>query len=117
MKRILALVLTMLMVLSLFVACGNSNPTTGNNGTTAPVVTNPTTVPSTTVPPTTAPSDPWDEYKVITVAEAIAICQQTGETETTEKYYIRATVVEIWNDVYGNLNVSDETGTIKIYGS
>ena len=117
MKRILALVLTMLMVLSLFVACGNSNPTTGNNGTTAPIVTNPTTVPSTTVPPTTAPSDPWDEYKVITVAEAIAICQQTGETETTEKYYIRATVVEIWNDVYGNLNVSDETGTIKIYGS
>lgn len=117
MKRILALILILVTVLSLFAACGkDTEPTTGNNATTAPEATNPTT----TVPPTTAPvdpADPWDAYEAITVAEAIAICQKTGETETTEKYYIRATVVEIWNDVYGNLNVSDETGTIKIYGS
>ena len=120
MKRFAALALTLVIVLSLFAGCVKDNdPTTGNNatnGTTKPGVTTPTTtVPSTTAP--IEPTDPWDEYETITVAEAIAICQQTGETETTEKYYIRATVAEIWNDIYGNLNVSDETGTIKIYGS
>ena len=113
MKRFLALALTLVTVLGLFAACGqNTDPTT-----TAPVVTPTTTVPSTTVPSTTAPADPWADYDCLTVAEAIAICQQTGETQTAEKYYIRATVDEIWNDQYGNMNVSDSTGTIKIYGS
>ena len=113
MKHFLALALTLVTVLGLFAACGqNTDPTT-----TAPVVTPTTTVPSTTVPSTTAPADPWADYDCLTVAEAIAICQQTGETQTAEKYYIRATVDEIWNDQYGNMNVSDSTGTIKIYGS
>ena len=123
MKRIITLFLTLVLALSLLAGCvQDSNPTTGNNatnGTTQPGVTDPA-VTEPTVPPTTVPvdpADPWDDYNIITVAEAIAICQQTGETETTEKYYIRATVVEVWNDIYGNLNVSDETGTIKIYGS
>lgn len=115
MKRFLALALVLVSVLSLLAACAEQpDPTTG---TTGAVVNPTTTVPPTTVPPTTAPSDPWADYACITIAEAIAICEQTGTTQTTEKYYIRATVSEIWNETYGNMNITDETGTIKIYGS
>lgn len=117
MKRILVLALALVIVMSLFAACGQQNETTNgavvNPTTTAPSVT----VPSTTVPPTTGPVDPWGEYEIITIAEAIAICEQTGTDQTAEKYYVRGTVVEIWNETYGNMNISDETGTIKIYGS
>lgn len=111
MKRIIALLLALTTVLCLFAACGK-DPSAPTETT---VITD--TVPTTTVPPTTAPADPWADYDCLTIAEAIAICQQTGTTQTTEKYYIRGTVDEIWNDTYGNLNISDETGTIKIYGS
>lgn len=115
MKRVLALTLTLVTVLSLFAACGKQpGPTTG---TTGAVVNPTTTVPPTTVPPTTAPSDPWDDYECITIVEAIAICEQTGTTQTSEKYYIRGTVDEIWNETYGNMNITDEAGTLKIYGS
>ncbi len=118
MKRFLALALTLVIVLSLFAACSKQPGTTsGTNGTTGAVVNPTTTTPSTTVPPTTAPTDPWEDYACITIAEAIAICEQTGTTQTTEKYYIRATVSEIWNETYGNMNITDETGTLKIYGS
>ncbi len=115
MKRVLSLVLTLILVLSLFAAC-SEQPGSTNGATTPSTSTTPSTPTEPSVPPT-EPVDPWAEYDVITVAEAIAICNQTGETQTTEKYYIRATVSEIWNDIYGNLNVTDETGTIKIYGS
>lgn len=111
MKQIIALMLVLVTVLCLFVGCDNE-PTAPAETT---VVQGP--APTTTVPPTTAPVDPWAEYECLTIAQAIAICEQTGTTETTEKYYIRGTVVEIWNDTYGNMNISDETGTIKIYGS
>lgn len=116
MKRILALTLVLVTVLGLFAACtADPKPSTDTNspsGTTGAVVP-----PTTTVPPTTVPADPWADYACITIAEAIAICQQTGTTQTTEKYYIRGTVDEIWNETYGNMNISDDTGTIKIYGS
>ena len=112
-KKLVALLLVMIMLLS-FVACGE-NPT---NPTTPSTPTNPTN-PTDPTDPTdpTNPADPWAAYECITIAEAIAICQQTGETQTTEKYYIRGTVTEIWNDMYGNLNITDGTDTIKIYGS
>lgn len=109
MKRMLALALTLMFALGLLTGCDEILETTG--------IPDGTIQSTTTVPPTTAPVDPWAEYNCITIAEAIAICQQTGTTQTTEKYYIRGTVDEIWNDTYGNLNISDETGTIKIYGS
>lgn len=116
MKRILALTLSLVMVLGLFVACANENPTTGNTEpfgtTTTPVVT-----PTTTVPSTTAPSDPWAEYEIITIAEAIAICEQTGTTETTEKYYVRGTITEISNEKYGNMTITDGTDSLFIYGT
>lgn len=110
MKRILAMVLTVAMVLCLLAACGNqpadSTPSTGTVVTT-----------TTTVPTTTAPADPWAEYDCITIAEAIEICQQAGTTETAEKYYIRGTITEISNEKYGNMTVSDGTDSLFIYGT
>lgn len=110
MKRILAMVLTVAMVLCLLAACGNqpadSTPSTGTVVTT-----------TTTVPTTTAPADPWAEYACITIAEAIEICQQAGTTETAEKYYIRGTITEISNEKYGNMTVTDGTDSLFIYGT
>ena len=117
MKRLSALALTVLMVLSLLAGCvTNPQPTTGKpttGATLAPTVNNPTT----TVPPTTAPADPWESYDCLTLAEAIAICQQTGTTETTDKYYVRGTITEISNEKYGNMTISDGTDSLFIYGT
>ena len=44
---------------------------------------------------------------VITCAEALAICQETGETSTTESYTIRGYVTNIasaWSDQYNNIS-------------
>ena len=115
MKRILALTLVLVAVLSLFAGC--TKPNTESNPSNPSKPTGNSVPPTSSIPAGTDPVDPWDEYEIITIAEAIAICQQTGETQTTEKYYVRGTVAEIWNDMYGNLNITDETGTLKIYGS
>ena len=53
----------------------------------------------------------------ITIAEAIAICNQAGETPTTERYYIKGIVKSILNPAYGQMVVKDETGEIEVYGS
>ena len=52
---------------------------------------------------------------VITCAEAVAICEQTGETSTTDKYTIRGYVTEIkeaYNSQFGNATywMADEKG-------
>lgn len=52
----------------------------------------------------------------LTIAEAIEICQKTGESSTWENYYITGTVTEITSDYYGNMYISDDTGTIFVYG-
>lgn len=121
MKKIILLLLVLSMVTGLFAACGKGDDTTGSTQSTSGNTTSSTqgssTTESTQGTEGTEPEDPWAEYEVITIAEAIAICEQTGETQTTDKYYIRGTVTEVWNETYGNLNISDETGTIKIYGS
>ena len=52
---------------------------------------------------------------VITCAEAVAICEQTGENSTTDKYTIRGYVTEVkeaYNSQYGNATywMADEKG-------
>lgn len=54
--------------------------------------------------------------KVLTVAEAIEVCKQTGETATTVKYTITGKVTEVQNTTYGNFVIQDATGSILIYG-
>ncbi len=57
-----------------------------------------------------------DEYEVITVAKALELCGEPGNI-TTERYYIRVVVDSVLNANYGEMNVSDETGTIYVYGA
>ena len=59
---------------------------------------------------------PDDEYETITVSEALALCGEEGNI-TTERYYIRATVDKITNGIYGEMTISDETGSIYVYGT
>ncbi len=55
--------------------------------------------------------------KPITIAEAIAICNQVGENTTVERYYIKATVKSVTNAEYGAMIIEDATGTLSVYGS
>ena len=54
--------------------------------------------------------------KVLTIAEAIAICQANTDP-TTERYLIRATVKQITNNSYGEMWIVDETGELYVYGA
>ena len=44
------------------------------------------------------------------------LCGEEGNV-TTERYYIRATVVSIVNAAYGQMIIADETGEISVYGT
>ncbi len=52
----------------------------------------------------------------ITIAEAIEIAK-ANPAGTTQRYYIRATVVTISNPAYGEMTIQDETGEIYVYGT
>ena len=142
MKKIIALLLTAVMVLSLFAGCKQEepDPTDGSapTGTTgAPTnpsspsdpadpsdPTNPSdpSVPSDPSNPSvpsdpTDPSQPGTEARYITIAEAMELCENYVDAPSTERFYIRATIVSIDNPTYGQMTISDETGTIMVYGS
>ena len=55
---------------------------------------------------------------VLTIAEALALAAklESGK-ETTQRYYITATVDSITNAAYGEMSISDGTGTISVYNS
>lgn len=50
----------------------------------------------------------------ITIAQAKALCT---ETESTQRYRIRATVKSIDNASYGQMTITDETGDLSVYGT
>ena len=52
----------------------------------------------------------------ITIAEAIAIANQCGETESTESYYVYGKIVNVSNPNYGEMTISDGTDSIYVYG-
>lgn len=113
MKRIAALMLVLVLLVSLFAGCTDpsTNPTNPSNPTTG-TPTNPTTP---TQPST--PADPWAEYECITIAEALELCKEFVEAPSTNRYYIRATIKSIDNPTYGQMTIEDETGSIMVYGS
>lgn len=64
----------------------------------------------------TIPDDGDDEeYDIITIEEAIALC--TSETPTEERYYLKGTITEISNFTYGEMTIEDDTGSIYVYGT
>lgn len=57
------------------------------------------------------------DYDVTTVAEALEIIAgQTMNVESAKEYYILVTIDDVPQSTYGNCNVSDDTGTIFVYG-
>ncbi len=116
MKKLLILLLALVMCVAVFTACGPQGDNS-NGTTTAPT----TTAPSTSVPNSTAPSNPTSpdlpsEEEIITVAEALELCGEPGNI-TEERYYIRGIVDAITNPSYGEMTISDETGSIYVYGT
>lgn len=121
--KIISLVLVLVMILTMLASCNLEDIITGIMGSTTTQPTTPTT-PST---PTTDKGDngdpeddkdAWDEaYDIITIAEAIELAKEAGQEPTTERYYIRGTIETISNPTYGEMTISDETGSIYVYGT
>ncbi len=105
MKKLLALLLCLVLTATVC-GCAQDEPSVQ---TTLPAATDAPTEPAST--------DPWDAYECITVAQALALCQGYVDGPSQERYYIRATVDSVDNGIYGQMTISDETGTIMVYGS
>ena len=54
-------------------------------------------------------------YQTITIAQALELCGESGNA-TSEKYYIIGTIAELKNPQFGEMTISDETGSIYVYG-
>ena len=122
MKKIISLLLTIVLVLSLFAGCVNTdNPGVTNPSDSKPTESQPTepkpTEPKPTEPQPTEPVDPWASYECITIAEALTKCEEFVATPSTERFYIRATIKSIDNDTYGQMTIEDATGSIMVYGT
>lgn len=62
-------------------------------------------------------AEPTDGSK-LTVAEAVELGNQFGKDEyTTGKFYLTGEITDISNTEYGNMKLTDGTGTIDIYGT
>ena len=117
MKKIISLLLTIVLVLSLFAGCVNTdNPGVTNPSDSKPTESQPTE-PKPTEPQPTEPVDPWASYECITIAEALTKCEEFVATPSTERFYIRATIKSIDNDTYGQMTIEDATGSIMVYGT
>ena len=110
--KILALCLVALMMLAAFAACNDGNSGDETTEGTTQGATEGTT--EETTEGTTDPEQP--EITTITIAEALELCGEEGNV-TTERYYIRATIVSITNAAYGAMIIADETGEIPVYGT
>lgn len=119
MKKIIALLLTVVLLASLFAGCtgDSSNETSGSTGSTE-TTGGTDTAPESSVPETEpVVDDPWAQYECITIAEALTLCESYMDAPSEEWYYIRATVKSIDNETYGQMTIADETGEIMVYGS
>lgn len=61
-------------------------------------------------------SDPWADYDIKTVAEIIELCADYPEDHSEERYYVRGIVSNL-DTQYGGMDLTDETGTIMVYGT
>ena len=57
------------------------------------------------------------KIEVISIAEALRIAAEAGDDYSTEKYYVKGTITEVYNTTYGNMYITDGTDTMTIYGT
>lgn len=57
-----------------------------------------------------------DNYNCISIAEAIQLATEAGDTGTAEKYYVYGTIKEVSNGMYGEMTITDGTDELYIYG-
>lgn len=106
---------------------GTDNPTDPTNPGDPSDPTDPTgssdpTDPSVPADPTdpaqpSNPTNPTEPEIVITKIADILKMNLAENNVTTERYYIEATIDSIVNATYGAMNISDDTGTIYVYGT
>ncbi len=101
------LLLAAILCLGTFASCNDQKPEGPVDTTEAD-----TTASDTTEAETDGSGEPT--YEIITIAEALAICAE-HETPTTERYYLRGTIVSVDNAQFGAITIQDETGTIGVY--
>lgn len=133
-KSLLVFILAIILIVSLLlVACQPSNqpedPSNGENpseqpnnpgGDDNPSEQPPADDPSQGGNPTEQPSEDESlaaKYEHISIAEAIKLANAAGETETEDEVTIVGTIVTVSNATYGEMTVSDETGSLYIFGS
>ena len=97
--------------LLLLTGCGGK---TGQSSTTP--ISSTTTSSSTTITGVVREGNLKEAFNCITVAEALKIAE-ANTTATTERYFIYGKVTEITNYNYGQMTISDGTGSIVVYGS
>ena len=51
------------------------------------------------------------------VETPLSTCAEANAGETGKRYRIKGTVTGIANDLYGNMYITDETGTVYVYGT
>lgn len=112
-QKLVSLSLVLLIVIGTLAACELPD---GVQSLWDKIFGNTTTTTTTTTPTTPPATDPWDEYDIITISEALELCGDAGNV-TTERYYITGTVLSIDNAQYGAMTITDGTGTISVYGT
>ncbi len=107
--RVLVLLLALMMVTGTFAGCIVKIPDNPLDDPKEPGNENPEG------PGNENPGKP--KYDLITVARALELCGEEAGEPTAERYYIKATVVSIDNPTYGQMTISDETGSIPVWGT
>ena len=136
MKKQLSLLAVLLMSSSLvagLASCGDIptpsvqptptvKPTTPEASTpevSTPEVSTPeVSTPEVSTPEVSTPesSTPEVDVNVITIAEAIEIATNAGESGTVEAYTVSGKIVTVSNATYGEMTIKDATGELYIYG-
>lgn len=120
MRKNLAALLAIALVLTLFGCQANPPaPTTPCVPTEPSASTSPTQSVQPTQPttPTPVPTEPAVQEHRVTIAEAIRIANEAGETETADLYIITGTVKNVSKPQYGEMTITDGTDEIYVYGT
>jgi len=125
MKRIASFLIAVVMLAAICAGCGTEPakpsepavPSTPAETAKPSVQPTPAPTPEPTPAPSADPDDPLAGYDCITIAEALSLCEQFVDAPSSERYYIRAVIDSIDNDTYGQMTISDKTGTIMVYGT